>query len=304
VTSLETFDFQKYISEHRDPNAKRKSLPVGEYAFRGDVQALRALHGLAPVRLVLGAALRFWQSFGRKRLLDQAVRASEHEAPRVHDQAMHAARSLKMNPQIVYMAPAMTGSQVARALGTQDETLVAVQPMMVPAMDDLALRFFIGRELGHIQNGHTMYHTAAFYADALASTPVRWALSLAVISLNHWRQRSELTADRAGLLCCRDPKVAVQQIARHALAEQRVESDVDVQTVLESLDQSNEGLRSALWRRFSDRLPTLRLRVRALEVFAKSQYFQDAIGQSTAQSLTLSEVDDEVEEMLRGHFRS
>jgi Zn-dependent protease with chaperone function len=302
--SVETFDFQKYIGEHRDPGARRRSLPMGEYAFRGDVQGLRALHGLAPVRLLLGATLRFWQSFGgRKQVMEQAARVSEQEAPRVYEQAMLAARALKMNPQVVYLAPGLKGNQVARALGMEDEAFVAVQPMIVPSMDDVALRFFIGRELGHIQNGHTQYHTAAFYADEVAATAMRWALKPALLGIHRWRQRSELTADRAGLICARDLKAATLLIARHSIAEQRVESDVDAQAALDAL-AADPSPRGRFWDQWGDRLPTLRLRVRALEAFARSQYWQALLGQQRAEALTLSEVDDEVEEMLRGEFRS
>jgi Zn-dependent protease with chaperone function len=296
--SVETFDFQKYISEHRDPGAKRRSLPVGEYAFRGDVQALRALHGLAPARLLVGATLRFWQSFGgRKAVMEGAARASEQEAPRVYEQAMQAARALKMSPQVVLLTPNLKGNQVARALGMEDEALVAVQPMMVPAMDDAALRFFIGRELGHLQNGHAAYLTAAFYADEVAADAIRWALKPALLGLNRWRQRSELTADRAGLLCVRDLPTARLLIARHALADQRVESDVDAQAALDALSQPAEEGR---WRQWAERLPSLRLRVQALEAFARSQLWLDLTGQRDGEGLTLSEVDDEVEGMLRG----
>lgn len=298
--AVETFDFQRYINEHRDPNKSHRSLPVGEYAYRGDVRLLRTLHTLAPVRLMVTATLRLWKTWGKRKLLKGSSRVGEQDAPRIRDLAMSAARALHLTPQVLYLTPQLRG-EVARALGMNGEFFVAVQPESARTLDDAALLFVLGRELGHIQNGHVIYHTAAYYGDELAGMVVKWATTPAVLSLNRWRQHSELTADRAGLLACKNLEAARQQIARQSLAERQLESDIDIDAVINGdIELDNPSYIKS----FGERLPELRLRLAALEAFSKSRYYHDHLGDHPEEALTLSEVDAAVEEMISEGVRS
>src|SRR5690606_21217927 len=99
------------------------------------------------------------------------------------------------------------------------ETFVALHTEAVKNYDDKTLTFLIGRELGHAQNGHVIYLTAAFYADEVAGVIVKTAIKPSIVALNRWRQLATITADRAGLLCCRSLDVAIRQIVRESIAE-------------------------------------------------------------------------------------
>ncbi len=77
------------------------------------------------------------------------------------------------------------------------------------------LRFVIGRELGHIKCGHaelkrTSYAIlSAVQAINAAVVPDRYQNVLPLLGLGRlftWSREAEFSADRAGLLCCGEPK--------------------------------------------------------------------------------------------------
>ena len=217
----ENFDFQAYVAAHKDPDERTRSLSFGDYAYRGDIKHLRTLHTLAPVRVLVSGTLQLWGGWGRSAILKGALKATPRDAQRVYDLAHRAGQRLHMLPTQVYVTGALKNVR-AQALGDRDEGFVALHTEAVRSLDDDALLFHIGRQLGHIQNDHVLFQTAAFYGDEIAGVVVRWAIRPGLFALNQWRQRAALTADRAGLLACQSLSVATRQIVEHAVAGRRL----------------------------------------------------------------------------------
>jgi hypothetical protein len=87
--------------------------------------------------------------------------------------------------------------------------------------DELA--FVVGRELGHLRCGHDDLYCKAYTVLAAlrsvdpAVVPDRFREALPVLPLGRlftWSREAEFSADRAGLVACRDPKIAYQAIMR------------------------------------------------------------------------------------------
>ncbi|MDT0488879.1 M48 family metallopeptidase, partial [Streptomyces doebereineriae] len=77
------------------------------------------------------------------------------------------------------------------------------------------MRFVIGHELGHALSGHAVYRTMLHHLMRLASSfgfvPIGgWALRAIVAALQEWQRLSELSGDRAGLLCGQDFDMAIR----------------------------------------------------------------------------------------------
>jgi hypothetical protein len=115
------------------------------------------------------------------------------------------------------------------------------------------LRFVVGRELGHIKCGHLALKRKAYgvlsaiQAINTAVVPVRYQNVLPLLALGRlftWCRESEFSADRAGLLCCGEPKTAYEAIMRlqHGMrADSRwIDPDAknfDLQVVIRSFQQ-------------------------------------------------------------------
>jgi Zn-dependent protease with chaperone function len=101
------------------------------------------------------------------------------------------------------------------------------------------LRFVVGRELGHIKCGHIELERKAYailsaiQAINAAVVPDRYQNVLPLLPLGRlftWCREAEFSADRAGLLCCGEPKVAYEAIMRlqHGLRADSPWIDPDV----------------------------------------------------------------------------
>lgn len=85
------------------------------------------------------------------------------------------------------------------------------------------MRFVIGHELGHFKCGHLTSRRAAYgilnavQTVNLAVVPDEYQTVLPTLGLGRllsWSREAEISADRAGLLCCQDPQLAYNALLR------------------------------------------------------------------------------------------
>jgi Zn-dependent protease with chaperone function len=96
-----------------------------------------------------------------------------------------------------------------------DAPFIVITSGLYDLMTHEEMRFIVGHELGHALSGHAVYRTMMMHLMRLARSfgvvPVGgWALRAIVAALFEWQRKSELSGDRAGLLCCQDMDVAIR----------------------------------------------------------------------------------------------
>lgn len=96
-----------------------------------------------------------------------------------------------------------------------DQPFIVITSGLYDLMSADELRFVIGHELGHALSGHAVYRTMSMHLIRLASSfgfvPIGgWALRAIVAGLLEWQRKSELSGDRAGLLCGQDVDAAIR----------------------------------------------------------------------------------------------
>jgi Zn-dependent protease with chaperone function len=96
-----------------------------------------------------------------------------------------------------------------------DTPFIVITSGMYDLMTHDEMRFVVGHELGHALSGHAVYRTMLMHLMRLASSfgfiPLGgWALRAIVAALLEWQRKSELSGDRAGLLCAQDVDVAIR----------------------------------------------------------------------------------------------
>jgi Zn-dependent protease with chaperone function len=95
-----------------------------------------------------------------------------------------------------------------------DKPFIVISSGLYDLMTHEELRFVVGHELGHALSGHAVYRTMMMHLMRLARSfgvvPVGgWALRAIVAALLEWQRKSELSGDRAGLLCSQDLDTAI-----------------------------------------------------------------------------------------------
>jgi len=233
-------DFQRYVARRkgaRDAMAREGAA----YAYAGDLKMLRTLERLSPVRAALETTGRIWRERARGELLDGAVKVTARDHAMVHALAQRSAERLHVQaPAIFLSSKAPFG---AHTFGTNEDAYVVLDRALVESLTEPELTDVLGRELGHLQNNHVTFGTARYYLRHFAATFVRWAVAPALLALDGWSKRADVTGDRAGLLCTRD------------------------------LDSSQAALRKLL----KDD-PRLQVRLDALALFADSAYYRGVVG--------------------------
>jgi Zn-dependent protease with chaperone function len=174
-------------------------------ADRGALQALRAVPGVDDViRRVLGML------GGERgiRLLFQgnAVKVGPAQFPRLWLLHNEAATTFDW-PLVPELYVSQTPFFNAGAYGI-DAPFIVVHSAALELLNEDELRVLLSHELGHVMSGHALYRTIAaiLAVVSLGALPVLAGIAVLPIRLAflEWSRKSELSADRAGLLGSQD----------------------------------------------------------------------------------------------------
>jgi hypothetical protein len=271
-----SFDFQEYIAARK--NADGALARSGSaYAYPGDQKVLRALGRITPVTLAVEATVRIWRSVARNQLLGTAVQATDKQFPEIYRRTVECASILQIPVPDLYVAPEI-GALNAHTFGTNQDSYIVLNGALVDHLSAEELRFVIGHECGHIQNNHVVYMTALYYLMVSANMFVRWIVKPAVLALQAWTRRAELTCDRAGLIACGDLAPAQSALAKLALGSKKLASGLDLDEYLKQLEESQQGASRIAEAALSH--PYLTKRLKAVRLFAETHYFLKAAGKN------------------------
>lgn len=167
------------------------------------------------------------------------------------------------------------------------------------------LRFIVGHELGHLVCDHQKTHNAAYgvlvaiQGINLAIVPDRAQVLLPTLAFGRlcsWMRESEISADRAGLLCCQDPQVAFNALSRLLSGLNASSTWIDPNSP--NFDSNALMRESRRWedepfvefvqhvKRFAAESPFIPERVAALKLRADSGEWQKILGRSNSDTQT------------------
>lgn len=130
-------------------------------------------------------------------------RVSEENFPVIDRLVDQACYRLQMPRPHVYVQQDPTLN--AYASGFLNGQWIVIHSEMLSSLDKEELLFVIGHELGHIRYGHT---TLLNFISHSGSHPIPIVTTILGLIFKAWSRKAEYTADRAGLLACRNPNAA------------------------------------------------------------------------------------------------
>jgi Zn-dependent protease with chaperone function len=214
---------------------------------RGALATLRAVPGFAQVLKAMSGA--FSERGERLMALASSIRVGPKQYPELDRLRHECAETLDLD-RVPNLFVARDPDVNATTLGL-DEPFITLSTGAVELMDHDSLRFVIGHEMGHVLSGHAVYRTMLVRLINLQLT-MSWlpvsALGLRAIiaALREWFRKSELSCDRAGLLCGQDPSAALRA---HVLLAGGIDpSQVDIASFLQQAGEyeSVEDVRDSL----------------------------------------------------------
>jgi len=253
-----------------------KDLSSADYEFKGDREALRALKAVPGAGWLFSRWVRFWLEFRKTGFLGSTVRVSEKQFPELDRLRRKAAEVLGIEPPPLFVVeqPVLN----AFTMGTSDEdSFVAITRPLLEATTDRELLFILGHEFGHIRSQHALYATLAIYIAnmglfyGMRFPGVNLLIYPIELALKAWFRRSEISCDRAGLICAQDLEAGRRALLLLACGSRELADRVDLD---EFRDQSAEVSGSyGKWSELFLTHPYLPKRVACLELFGESHVY-------------------------------
>ncbi|MFE1826202.1 M48 family metallopeptidase [Streptomyces yangpuensis] len=209
-------------------------------ADRSALVALRKLSGFDTVFKALSGLLP--ERSLRLLFLSDSVRVGETQFPHLHAMLRDACHILDLE-KVPQMYVQQDPRPNAMCIGL-DEPIIVVTTSLVELLDEEEMRAVVGHEVGHALSGHSVYRTILLFLTNLA-LKVAWvplgnvAIMTLVTALREWFRKSELSADRAGLLVGQDVTASMRGLMKLAGGNHLHEMNVDA--FLEQADEYEKG---------------------------------------------------------------
>ncbi|NJP99428.1 M48 family metallopeptidase [Streptomyces zingiberis] len=221
-------------SQERVPERSRRRFPgISSRAYehpadRSALVALRKLSGFDTVFKALSGLLP--ERSLRLLFLSDSVRVGELQFPHLHTMLLDACRILDLE-KVPAMYVTQNPQPNAMCIGL-DEPIIVVSTGLVELLDEEEMRAVVGHEVGHALSGHSVYRTILLFLTGLA-VKVAWiplgnvAIMAIVTALREWFRKSELSADRAGLLVGQDLQASMRGLMKIAGGDHLHQMNVD-----------------------------------------------------------------------------
>ncbi|MFE6775689.1 M48 family metallopeptidase [Streptomyces sp. NPDC057702] len=230
----------------RVPGRERRRFPgISSRAYehpadRSALVALRKLSGFDTVFKTLSGLLP--ERSLRLLFLSDSVRVGDRQFAHLNDMLRDACYVLDLE-KVPMMYVQQDPHPNAMCIGL-DEPIIVVTTALVELLDEEEMRAVIGHEVGHALSGHAVYRTILLFLTNFAAK-VAWiplgnvAVMAIVTALREWFRKSELSADRAGLLVGQDLQASMRGLMKLAGGNHLHEMNVDA--FLEQAEEYEAG---------------------------------------------------------------
>lgn len=231
-------------STSRAPLLQISSVSWEHPADRAALNSLRALPGFDTV--VRSVASLTGERSVRNLFLGDAVLVGPTQRPQLHALFQEILQTLDwpnagIEPPQLYVTQSPIVS--ATAIGFENP-FVVISSGTLELLDASEQRFVLAHELGHIMSGHMTYRTLAIILVFFGAAVLPFLGAVAILpfqlALLEWYRKSELSADRAGLLGTQDPRASMMAFLKLAGGKQHGDA-IDLDAYLAQVSEYDTG---------------------------------------------------------------
>ncbi|MDO5518810.1 MAG: M48 family metallopeptidase, partial [Clostridium sp.] len=232
-----------------------KGLEVAEYEHEEDRRLLEALRG----NKVIEKPLKLFVEYDIERVITvqytgSNIKVTPQNIPMVYRAVETACRILdvKRIPDIYVQQ----GFAVNACTTGIENPIIILNAGCLSLLSYEELLFIVGHEVGHIKSQHLMYHMIGQALPYIGEIAAQMTLGIGgiigtglQISLYNWYRKSELTADRAGLLVCQNHRTALSALMKCAGYPPKFYETLNEEDFLKQVEQF-ESLDSETYNKF------------------------------------------------------
>ncbi len=203
-------------------------------------------------------------------LLEGAPQVTPESAPQLAAIVQDCLLRLRPGRLRVFVTPERQLN--AYTFGIDEPFTVVLFAPLLKVMDTDELRFIIGHEMGHVALGHTWLNSIL---GGMAGMPTTLGLAVILVAAFRWWNRAcEYSADRAGLIACRNVDKAISALVKLAVGPGRAAADM--RRALEQVEAEDDSLANLAVESFSTH-PMVANRIEELRKFAASNEYRQLI---------------------------
>jgi Zn-dependent protease with chaperone function len=239
------------------------ALLVGLGLFAGSWLVFDVVTDAIPL-LAVSLGLIIYVLYQQGAIKGSAVAVSQRSFPEVDKLAQIAAGRLGIGKPDLFIKHSRELN--AYAIGFLGSSCVVLHSQTVHALTNAPkeLQFIIGHEFTHIKCSHVVWQTIAARNPILGRIPV--LNYLLPLFFSWWSRQAEYTADRGGLIACKDLAASQKALARLVIGPELF----DRLNIEEFINQARNGDISTKASEFLSSHPLLAKRLLALAEFARS----------------------------------
>ena len=245
------FSFENYLKKRKAQVALRMDgNGIPNYAYKPDYDLRKKLDDIPGLFHIAQNITATYASRMMQQENMHSLAVGPNQFPEIYQIGCDCAKKLGIAVPNIYIQP--SGDLNAYAYATDDsEPFIVVTSTLLELMTLGEIKCVIGHECGHIQNYHSTYNvlsglliqagmTGGVIADQLLLdgllSPLYDILTTGIkLTLNKWSRAAEVTADRAGMICCDNLEDAYSVNKKFLYGAVKVEDKIDTNLSIDSL---------------------------------------------------------------------
>ncbi|HBA69855.1 MAG TPA: hypothetical protein DCZ40_10945 [Lachnospiraceae bacterium] len=232
--------------------------------------------------------------------LATGIHVSRNAYKQLYEIVVDCAKELGIPIPYVIISDSVHGLNACTA-GTNQFSFIAISTMLPVIFSPEEMKFVIGHECGHLALGHVVYHSAISMMGAAGGLlPLVGPIIEKTLSypLNAWSRRSEISADRAGLICCGNIDVAKRALMRLEGGLLNIDN-IDIDDYVRESERMLDSTDIGKFAEFNMQHPIIPKRIKALDLFSKSAMYGKYTGQPIdGDSLSWEQLEKETEKVI------
>ena len=231
----------------------------------------------------------------RKQLLKTSLKLTEKLAPHIYKIANVCKETLKLDKEIEFYVYQDDKFNAACYPPTADKLYIIISSGMIERFSIGEITFVVGHEIGHILFEHHKYN-----ARGIMDEGADYLSPLHAMKLFAWGRAAEISCDRVGLLCCKSFTQAgssffklssgVTTASLEFHLDEYINQFVDLKAEMASTEVDPEDWYSSH--------PFSPLRIKALELFSKSDTYYSVAKIAGKPQITEAELEQEIAQFM------
>jgi uncharacterized tellurite resistance protein B-like protein len=278
-------------------------MPVNyeDIRYRGDSEDVKELFDVYRVEDYLDTyeeRLKSDDAGLRQRLMKDGIKLTERLSPRIHRIFHEVCSRLGVDivPEI-YCIPdfrinAFASVDIQKA---GKYSLVGITSGALERLEDAEIKSVLGHELGHFLFGHIRLNALLIHDEKNPAVTVLPPLGESLFL--RWRKKTEISADRSGLLACGEFRSSATALLKCSFGLSDRNLNLDVDSLLHQVDEL-KGQPELMTEAFASH-PLLPIRLKALELFSRSEKAARNGLKVSGEILNDKELEESVDQLVR-----